>query len=116
MEGSNQMNKSRLNVNTRRWNAPILLLSAMALLLAPASGGAQELGFIRARDVQNAGLERKGRRANRCGHYTSWLHYGHLQLGRLEDAAAGMTACRERMGDAPTRDEVGTSSTCGRGR
>ncbi len=61
---------------------------------------------VRARDVQNAGLERKGRRTNVCGHYTSWLHYGHLQLGRLKDAAAGMEACRERMADDPSRAEA----------
>ena len=62
---------------------------------------------VRARDVQNAGLEGKGRRPNVCGHYTSWLHYGHLQQGRLKDAAAGMEACRERMADGPTRGEAG---------
>ena len=61
---------------------------------------------VRARDVENEGLERKGRRPNRCGHYTSWLHYGHLQLGRLEDAAAGMAACHDRVGDDPSRDEA----------
>ena len=62
---------------------------------------------VRARDVQNAGLERKGRRTNVCGHYTSWLHYGHLQQGRLKDAAAGMEACRERVAEEPTRGEAG---------
>ena len=62
---------------------------------------------VRARDVQNAGLESKGRRPNVCGHYTSWLHYGHLQMGRLEDAAAGMEACRERVAEAPARGEAG---------
>ena len=62
---------------------------------------------VRARDVQNAGLEGKGRRPNVCGHYTSWLHYGYLQQGRLKDAAAGMEACRERMADGPTRGEAG---------
>ena len=61
---------------------------------------------MRARDVENEGLERKGRRPNRCGHYTSWLHYGHLQLGRLDDAAAGMAACLERVGDDPSRGEA----------
>ena len=61
----------------------------------------------RARDVQNAGLERKGRRPNHCGHYMSWLHYGHLQLGRLDDAAAGMAACRARVADGPDRGEAG---------
>ena len=62
---------------------------------------------VRARDVQNAGLDRNGRRTNVCGHYTSWLHYGHLQQGRLKDAAVGMAACRERMADDPTRGEAG---------
>ena len=61
----------------------------------------------RARDVQNAGLARRGRRPNVCGHYASWLHYGYLQLGRMDDAAAGMHACLARMGDAPARDEAG---------
>ena len=60
----------------------------------------------RARDMQDAGLARKGRRPNRCGHYTSWLHYGYLQLGRLKEAAAGMAACQERVGDAPSRSEA----------
>ena len=62
---------------------------------------------VRARDVENAGLERKGRRANVCGHYSSWLHYGHLQQGRLKDATAGMEACRERVADGPTHWEAG---------
>ena len=62
---------------------------------------------VRARDVQNAGLARGGRRANVCGHYTSWLHYGYLQLGRLEEAGDGMAACMTRMSDAPRRDEAG---------
>ena len=61
---------------------------------------------VRARDVQDAGLAARGRRPNSCGHYTSWLHYGHLQLGRLEDAAAGMAACMERVRDAPTVQEA----------
>ncbi len=62
---------------------------------------------VRARDVQNAGLARRGRRPNVCGHYTSWLHYGHLQLGRMDEAAAGMAACLARMGDNPTPEEAG---------
>ena len=35
LEGSNQMNMSRLNVNTRRLTSAILLFPAMALLLPP---------------------------------------------------------------------------------
>ncbi len=61
---------------------------------------------VRARDVQNAGLARRGRRPNVCGHYTSWLHYGYLQLGRTDEAAAGMAACLARMGDNPTPEEA----------
>lgn len=62
---------------------------------------------VRARDVQNAGLERKGRPTNVCGHYTSWLHYGHLQLGRLHDADAGMEACRARVAGDPGSGDAG---------
>ena len=62
---------------------------------------------IRARDVQNRGLESKGRRPNVCGHYTSWLHYGYLQQGRLDEAGATMDACQKRMEDDPNASEVG---------
>ncbi|PIQ60254.1 MAG: hypothetical protein COV99_11840 [Bacteroidetes bacterium CG12_big_fil_rev_8_21_14_0_65_60_17] len=30
-----------------------------------------------------------------CGHYASWQHYGHLQLGQWTDAEALMDACYE---------------------
>lgn len=62
---------------------------------------------IRARDVQNRGLTSKGRRPNVCGHYTSWLHYGYLQQGRLEAARGAMDACQERMDDNPSGSEAG---------
>ncbi len=105
-------------------HAPLGLPAARAYSgIAPDAGHAQHMtshifvamglwddvvaANVRARDVQNAGLARSGRRANVCGHYTSWLHYGYLQLGRLEDAAAGMAACMERMEDEPRRDEAG---------
>ena len=105
-------------------HAPLGLPAARAYSgIAPDAGHAQHMtshifvamglwddvvaANVRARDVQNAGLARSGRRANVCGHYTSWLHYGYLQLGRLEDAAAGMAACMERMADEPRRDEAG---------
>ncbi len=105
-------------------HAPLGLPAARAYSgIAPDAGHAQHMtshifvamglwedvvsANVRARDVQNAGLARAGRRANICGHYTSWLHYGYLQLGRLEEAGAGMAACMARMSDAPRRDEAG---------
>ncbi|MDH3224644.1 MAG: hypothetical protein OEO23_13080, partial [Gemmatimonadota bacterium] len=62
---------------------------------------------IRARDVQNRSLAAKGRGPNVCGHYTSWLHYGYLQQGRLTEARATMDACQERIQDDPQPGEVG---------
>ena len=105
-------------------HAPLGLPAARAYSrIAPDAGHAQHMtshifvamglwddvvsANVRARDVQNAGLARKGRRANVCGHYTSWLHYGYLQLGRLGEADAGMAACMARMADDPGRDEAG---------
>lgn len=52
---------------------------------------------VRARDVQNARLAELGRPPNVCGHYTSWLHYGWLMRGDLDDAERGMAACHERV-------------------
>ena len=52
---------------------------------------------IRARDVQNAGYVAQGGRANVCGHYTSWLHYGWLMRGDLADARRGMAECQDRL-------------------
>ena len=106
-------------------HAPLGLTAARAYSeIAPDAGHAQHMtshifvamglwddvvtANIRARDVQNAGLGAQGsprqpvRGTTRPGSTTDTL-----QLGRLEDAAAGMAACRERMGDTPTRDEAG---------
>lgn len=33
-----------------------------------------------------------------CGHYAEWLHYAYLQRGRIEDARAILTKCREQAG------------------
>ena len=104
-------------------HAPLGLPAARAYSgIAPDAGHAQHMtshifvamglwedvvsANVRARDVQNAARARRGQRANVCGHYTSWLHYGYLQLGRLEDAAAGMAACMARMAEAPAPDEA----------
>ena len=105
-------------------HAPLGLPAARAYsTVAPDAGHAQHMtshifvamglwddvvaANIRARDVQNRGLASKGRRPNVCGHYTSWLHYGYLQQGRLADAQRTMDACQERMGDDPSRSEAG---------
>lgn len=50
---------------------------------------------IRARDVQDAQRASQDRGPNVCGHYSSWLHYGHLMLGRLSEAQDLMDACHE---------------------
>ena len=56
-------------------------------------------GNIRARDTQDADREALGRGPNLCGHYSSWLQYGHLQRGEVEDAAKLMDACHEGLTD-----------------
>jgi tetratricopeptide (TPR) repeat protein len=48
---------------------------------------------IRARDTQDAQLAERGLGPNLCGHYSSWLQYGHLQLGETEEAAALLDLC-----------------------
>jgi hypothetical protein len=62
---------------------------------------------IRARDTQDAGNAAHGSHANVCGHYSSWLQYGHLMLGQHAEAAALLDQCHERVGAAPTGEEVG---------
>ena len=51
---------------------------------------------IRAMNVQDADRAARGREPNACGHYSSWRHYGHLQLGQIADAEALMDACHAR--------------------
>ncbi len=62
-------------------------------------------GNIRARDTQDGQLAARGRRPNLCGHYSSWLHYGHLMLGETAEAAALMDSCHGRMDEDPNRSE-----------
>jgi len=62
-------------------------------------------GNIRARDTEDAELAARGRRPNLCGHYSSWLHYGHLMLGQTAEAEALMDACYGRMGEEPEANE-----------
>ena len=56
-------------------------------------------GNIRARDTEDAQLAERGQYANLCGHYSSWLHYGHLMLGETAEAEALMDACHGRMSE-----------------
>lgn len=62
---------------------------------------------IRARDRQDADSIAQGRRANVCGHYSSWLQYGHLMLGQADEAALLMDRCHARMAEEPTAEEQG---------
>ncbi len=58
---------------------------------------------IRARDVQDAGRARRGLPGNGCGHYTSWLHYGYLQQGRMAEAEEGMAVCQAQIQDGSSQ-------------
>jgi len=61
----------------------------------------------RAMDVQNADMVERGRDPVACGHYSSWLHYGHLQLEQWDEAEVLMDACHERARDT---ERWGTSN------
>ncbi len=71
---------------------------------------------IRARDTQDADFARRGRPANVCGHYSSWLQYGYLMKGDAAAASALMDTCHARMSGKPSGERSTTSSRCGRGR
>jgi tetratricopeptide (TPR) repeat protein len=61
---------------------------------------------IRARDAQDADNAKRGRPANVCGHYSSWLQYGYLMKGEAATAEALMDKCHARMSEKPTAGEV----------
>lgn len=61
---------------------------------------------IRARDTQDAQFAARDQRPNLCGHYSSWLHYGHLMRGDTGEAEALMDACHGRMSDSPNPGEA----------
>ncbi|HYH09885.1 MAG TPA: hypothetical protein VEK11_22745 [Thermoanaerobaculia bacterium] len=48
----------------------------------------------RAIDVVNRQRAARGRPAQDCGHYPTWLHYGYLQKNRTDDARKALDACR----------------------
>ncbi|HKB68529.1 MAG TPA: hypothetical protein VKC61_21895 [Pyrinomonadaceae bacterium] len=45
----------------------------------------------------------------RCGHYSSWLEYGYLQLGKMDEARAALTACRATVESQSAMDHPGMS-------
>ena len=64
-------------------------------------------GNIRARDTQDAQLAGQDKRPNRCGHYSSWLHYGHLQRGEKAEAEQLMQLCHDSMLEDPSGQTPG---------
>lgn len=60
---------------------------------------------IRAMEVQNAGIMAAGGAPLHCGHYSSWRHYGHLQLGEFGVADSLMTLCHASVGASSTDSE-----------
>lgn len=48
----------------------------------------------RAVDVVNRQRAARGRQRADCGHYPTWLHYGHLQKNDAEAARTSLDACR----------------------
>jgi tetratricopeptide (TPR) repeat protein len=105
-------------------HAPLGLPAARAYsVIAPDAGHAQHMvshifmasgmwddvvaANVRARDVQNGRNAELGQPSNPCGHYSSWLHYGWLQQGKVEDAERGIGECLERVRSGGTPSEVG---------
>ena len=62
-------------------------------------------GNIRARDTEDRERAERGRPPNVCGHYASWLLYGHLMRGELSTAETLLTSCHDRMAEEPTDAE-----------
>ncbi len=54
----------------------------------------------RATDLMNANRARRGLDPTGCGHYPSWLMYGHLQLGHRDEALRIMNLCYDRVSEA----------------
>ena len=59
----------------------------------------------RAMETQNADNAKRGRPANVCGHYSSWLQYGYLMRGEKAQAETLMDKCHARMSEKPTASE-----------
>jgi hypothetical protein len=52
---------------------------------------------VRATTVQDTERMGRGLEPNACGHYSSWLHYGHLMLGNFPEAESLMDACHSQV-------------------
>jgi len=59
-------------------------------------------GNIRARDTQDGQRAENGNDGNFCGHYSSWLQYGHLMLGEADEAEVLMDLCYQGMAADPS--------------
>ncbi|MEX2467369.1 MAG: hypothetical protein WD995_10695 [Gemmatimonadota bacterium] len=62
-------------------------------------------GNTRARDTQDGARAEDGLPPNYCGHYSSWLQYGHLQIDEDTEAGALMDLCHGSMAEAPSGGE-----------
>jgi tetratricopeptide (TPR) repeat protein len=51
----------------------------------------------------------QGKGPGRCGHYAFWLEYGYLQLGKMGEAKASLTACRATVESQAAMDHPGMS-------
>jgi tetratricopeptide (TPR) repeat protein len=51
----------------------------------------------------------QGKGPARCGHYPAWLEYGYLQLGKMDEAKAALTACRATVASEAAMDHPGMS-------
>jgi len=51
----------------------------------------------------------QGKGPGRCGHYAFWLEYGYLQLGKMGEAKAALTACRATVESQAAMDHPGMS-------
>ena len=51
----------------------------------------------------------QGKGPARCGHYPSWLGYGYLQLGKMDEAKTALTACRATVESQAGMDHAGMS-------
>jgi tetratricopeptide (TPR) repeat protein len=51
----------------------------------------------------------QGKGPARCGHYPFWLEYAYLQLGKMDEAKAALTACRATVESQGAMDHPGMS-------
>lgn len=68
----------------------------------------------RAIDVVNAQRAARGKPTSDCGHYPTWLHYGYLQQGRVDDARKALDACRASALAEPFQSAGAMDSRSGR--